>query len=116
LIGKHILLMINHAPHGSIHFSEGLRAATGLIASTDELNISVVFLGEGVYAALSGLERGEAAKYVATLAEWGFGLSAESESLAEREIPVGELAADVKVISRAQVLDLIRAADFTIDF
>jgi sulfur relay (sulfurtransferase) DsrF/TusC family protein len=113
---KNVVLTINHAPFGSNHFVEGLRAAMGLIASTDEFNIFVIFLGEGIYAALTELERNEASKYIATLTDYGFRLSAEKESLVERGLPADDIALDVEVIGRSQVLELLNAADFTIDF
>jgi sulfur relay (sulfurtransferase) DsrF/TusC family protein len=113
---KNVVVIINHAPHGSIFFLEGLRAAMGLIASTDELNITILFLGEGVWGALSGLDRGDGSKYIATMAEWGFRLNAESESLAERGINTHNMAQDVEIIQRSQAIKLLHTSDFTLSF
>lgn len=113
---KQVLLTLNHAPHGSIFYAEGLRAAVGVTAGVDEHSIVVVFLGEGAYAALKGFDRSETARYIGTLADWDYGLKVERESLEVRGISADEVAPDIEIVPRLKVLALLRAADFTIDF
>ncbi|MEW6365715.1 MAG: DsrE family protein [Acidobacteriota bacterium] len=113
---KTMLLTINHAPHGSVHCVEGLRAAMGMISTPDEHNVSIVFLGDGAFSVLAGVERNEAARYMATLAEWSCRLAVEKESLEAAGIRPDEIASDVEIIPRAEVLSLIGGADFVIDF
>ena len=113
---KTVMLTINHAPHGSVFCTEGLRAALGVISTPDEHDTVVVFLGDGAYSALAGVDRSEAARYIATLSEWGYRLTVETESLEMAGIRDDEVAPDVEIVPRTRVLALLAAADFVIDF
>lgn len=113
---RHILFTINHAPFGSVFYTEGLRAAVGATSGTDEHTVDVVYLGEGVYFALKEVNRADSTKYIQTLAETGCRLKAEEESLTARGITREELADDIEVIGRDTVRQLIAQADFTVDF
>ena len=113
---KRILFTINHAPVGSIHYSEGLRAAVGATSGIDEHKVDVVYLGDGVYFALKKADRRDSAKYIDTLAQSGCRLKAEQESMDSQHIAREELAEDVEVISREAVRGLAAQADFTVDF
>ena len=113
---KHVLITMNHAPYGSIYHTEGLRAVVGATSGIDEHSVDVVYLGDGVYFALKGVDRSDSAKYIGTLAKGGNRLKAERESLEARGIGKAELAEDIDVISRSDVLALINKADVTIDF
>ncbi len=113
---RHILFTINHAPFGSIFYTEGLRAVVGATAGIDEHTVDVVYLGEGVYYALKGVDRSDARVYLETLSKMGVKLKAERESLEERNVRAEEVAEDIEVIPRAAVHELIAKADFTMDF
>ena len=113
---KRILFTINHAPFGSIHYTEGLRAAVGATSGVDEHQVDVVYLGDGVYFALQKVDRKDSAKYIETLAQSGCRFKAERESLEARGIGREELASDIEVISRDAVRALVAQADFTADF
>ncbi len=114
---KNVLITINHAPHGSIFCAEGLREAMGVISTPDEHNVVVVFLGDGAYAALAGVDRSdEVARSIAALAEWGYKLEVEMESLESAGIQSHEVAPDVEIIPRTKLLDQIGASDFVVDF
>ena len=113
---RHVLVTFNHAPYGSIYYSEGLRAAVGVTSGVDEHSVDVLYLGEGVRFALKDIDRRDSARYLATLASSGAKLRVEREALAERGIEEGDLAEDVEVIDRRQALELVRRADLTIDF
>lgn len=113
---KHVLFTINHAPYGSIWYTEGLRAVVGVTAGIDEHTVDVVYLGDGAYFALKGVDRTDSAKYLGTLASSDYHLRVERESLAARGIREDEVAADVKVVSRSDVVGMILRADVTIDF
>ncbi|MDA8187462.1 MAG: DsrH/TusB family sulfur metabolism protein [Dehalococcoidales bacterium] len=113
---KHVLFTFNHAPYGSIWYNEGLRAVVGVTSGIDEHTVDVVYVGDGVYFTLKGVERTDSAKYLGTLAKAGYKLKAERESLEARGIDPSELAEDVEVISRADVVALVDRADATIDF
>lgn len=113
---KHVLFTLNHAPYGSIWYTEGLRAVVGVTSGLDEHTVDVVYLGDGAYFALKGVERTDSAKYLGTLAKLGYRLKVERESLAARGIREEEVAEDVEIIPRSQVLELVQRADVTIDF
>lgn len=113
---KHVLFTINHAPYGSIWYTESLRAVVGVTSGIDEHTVDVVYLGDGAYFALKGVDRTDSAKYIGTLAGMDYRLSVEKESLAAKGIREDELAPDIQIISRGDVLALIGKADVTIDF
>lgn len=113
---RRILFTINHAPFGSIHYTEGLRAVVGATSGIDEHEVDVLYLGDGVYFALRGVDRSDTLKYIDTLAQAGRKLKVERESLQERGIAHQDLAPDVEVIPRSAVRDLIARADFTVGF
>jgi len=113
---RHVLFTFNHAPYGSIYYTEGLRAVVGATSGIDEHTVDVLYLGEGVYFALKGVDRTDSAKYLGTLSGSGCKLKVEEESLSQRGISKAELAEDIEVISRSQALALINEADLTVDF
>jgi len=113
---KHVLVTFNHAPHGSIYYAEGLRAALGVTAGIDEHTVDILCLGDGVYFALKEADRGTAPGYLERLQSLGSHIKVEQESLAARDILEEELAEDVEIVSRGEVLALLEKADATIDF
>lgn len=113
---KHVLFTFNHAPYGSIFYNEGLRAVVGVTSGIDEHSVDVVYLGDGAYFALKGVDRADSSKYLGTLSKMGYPLRVERESLEARGIKESEIASDIEIIPRTAVLDLVRKADLTIDF
>lgn len=113
---KRVLITFNRAPFGSIHYTEGLRAVVGVTSGIDEHVVDVVYLGDGVYFTLAGVDRSDSRLYLDTLHTLGYNLKVERESLTARGLTETDLASDVQIIGREQVLDLIRQADVTIDF
>jgi sulfur relay (sulfurtransferase) DsrF/TusC family protein len=113
---KHVLFTFNHDPYGSIWYTEGLRAAVGVTSGIDEHTVDVVYLGDGVNFLRKGVDRTDSKKYIDTLSKLGYKLKAEKESLEAQGIGQGDLAAEVEVIPRSQVLSLLEKADVTIDF
>lgn len=113
---KHVLITFNYAPYGNIYYTEGLRAVVGVTSGIDEHTIDVVYLGDAVLFALKDVSRADTAKYLGTLAKAGYRLKAEEESLKARGVSLEQLAADIEVIPRQEVLALINKADLTIDF
>lgn len=113
---RHVLFTFNHDPYGSIWYTEGLRAVVGVTSGIDEHSVDVLYLGDGVNFLRKSVDRTDSAKYLGTIAKLGYRLKAEKESLEARGINPAELADDVDVVSRSQVVDLIKKADLTIDF
>jgi sulfur relay (sulfurtransferase) DsrF/TusC family protein len=113
---KSVVVTMHHAPFGTTHYTEGLRAAVGVTAGIDEHQVEVVFLGDGVLYTLKDVERTDSLHYLSTLKDLGARLYVEAESLEARSIETGALAEDVEVIPRSRVLELLLGADHTIDF
>jgi sulfur relay (sulfurtransferase) DsrF/TusC family protein len=116
LAEKKVIVSFNHAPYGTIFYTEGLRAAVGVTAGLDEHSVNSVFLGDGVYFTLKDVNRDDSSKYLTTLSDMGSKLYAEEESLQERNISTDQVADDVEVVPRSRVLELFREADCNIDF
>lgn len=113
---KKVLVSFNRAPYGTIFYTEGMRAALGVTSGIEENEVAVVFVGEGVYFTLKGIDRTDTSKYLSTLAKQDAPLYAEEESLSERGISEEDMADDIKIIPRAEVLKLYKDTDFNIDF
>lgn len=113
---RHVLITLNHAPYGSIYYTEGLRAVVGVTSGIDEHTVDVLYLGDGVYFVLKDVDRSDSTRYLATLSALGVNVKAEKESLQARSISESDLADDVDVVSRDEALELVRRADLTIDF
>lgn len=113
---KHVLFTLNHAPYGSIWYTEGLRAVVGVTSGFEEHTVDVVYLGDGAYFALKNVERTDSARYLGTLAKLDYRLKVERESLAARGIAEQEVAEDIEIVPRTAVLELVKKADVTVDF
>jgi sulfur relay (sulfurtransferase) DsrF/TusC family protein len=113
---RHVLITINHAPYGSIFYTEGLRAVVGVSGGVDEHTVDVLYLGEGVRYLGKEVDRTDSARYLATLSALGVSLKAEREALQARGIEESDLADDAEIVSRQEALGLVRQADLTIDF
>lgn len=113
---RHVLITFNHAPYGSIYYTEGLRAVVGVTSGIDEHTVDVLYLGDGVHFAVKDVDRSDSTRYLATLSALGVNLKAEKEALRARSISESDLADDVEVISLDEALGLVRRADLTIDF
>jgi sulfur relay (sulfurtransferase) DsrF/TusC family protein len=113
---KRVLFVFYRPPFGTIHYSEGLRAAIGMTIGRDNHEVDVLYLGDGVYFALRDVDRGETLYYLNMLLDEGCLPKVEEESLAHRGIVRAEVAGDMEVVSRLQALELIAEADITFDF
>lgn len=113
---KNVLVTMNRPPYGDIYYTEGLRATVGVTSGIDENLVNVVYIGDGAYFALKGVDRTDSSKYIETLEKQGCKLLVEKESMLERGIDEKDVADDVKVTSRSEVLKLIQEADQTISF
>jgi len=114
---KNILFMFLRAPFGSIHYTEGMRAAVGMMAGLDEHKVTVAYLGDGAYYCLKGSDKSESAGYVKTIADIsGADYYVEKESMDERGIAADELDEMFKVISRDDLAKLIAENDVVYDF
>jgi sulfur relay (sulfurtransferase) DsrF/TusC family protein len=111
-----VVFSFHHAPYGTIYYTEGLRAAVGATSGIDEHKVHLVYMGDGVYYTLKGVDRTDAQKYLNTLVGLGVKPYVEEEALAERAVAREDLAGDVEVIPRSKILDLYKNADLNVDF
>ncbi len=111
-----VLITMNQVPFGSIYYTEGLRAAVGITSGIDENVATVAYLGDGVYFTLHGVDRKDTEKYILTLQKLGAKLVVEKESLKERGIKERDVATEFDILPRKEILTLVQAADFVIDF
>lgn len=113
---KRAVIALHHSPHSSAYLAEGLRAAVGIMAGDDEHMVEVVFLGDGVYGMLVGMDRRPWARHLAALVKQGVRLRVEKESLEALGISPQELAPEAEVVPRSRVSLMMSGADFTVDF
>lgn len=115
---RDVTVLLTRAPYGRVHVPEGLRAARGVAAGFDRHDVTVVFTGDGVYAAREAVDR-EALNlpgHIADLRAENGEMVADAVAMAERGIDSEEIADDVTVRSGEAVTELIRDADRTLDF
>lgn len=113
-----VVVLLRRAPYGRVHVPEGLRAARGVAAGFDRHDVTVIYTGDGVYAARASVDR-EALNMPGhiedLLAEDGEML-ADAAAMQERGLERSEIAADVTVESSETIGERIRSADHTLDF
>ncbi|HHT9120072.1 MAG TPA: DsrE family protein [Candidatus Hypogeohydataceae bacterium YC41] len=116
MVQRSVLITINRPPYGSIYYTEGLRAAVGVTSGIDENIVTVVYLGDGSYFTLKGVDRKDTDKYLSTLKKQGTRLIVQKESLQERGIKESEIETDFEILPTKEILDLMQRVDFTMDF
>lgn len=114
---KKIIISFNRAPHGTAFYSEGLRAAAkGSMGLYQDHRVDIIFLGDGVFCALKGVDGTDLALYKETLAQHGSKLYCEEESIEAGGIDRRDLMDDIAVVPRSQVIRLYSEADISIAF
>ncbi len=111
-----VLVTINRPPYGSIFYTEGLRAAVGVTSGVDENQVTIAYLGDGIYFALKGVDRKDTDKYLGTLKKQKARLVVEKESLKDRGFKETEVDEGFEVLSTKEIFSLLQEADFTMDF
>lgn len=113
---KHIVVTFHRSPVGQNGCVEGLRAAVGLTAGTEENTVACIFFGHAVLFALRDADRREARKHIDTLVAAKAPLLVDEASLDSRRLQAGDLAEPFAVASRTVVVDALQAADATLAF
>ena len=114
---KKILFMFLRPPFGNIYYTEGLRAAVGMMSGLDEHKVTCVYLGDGAFYSLKDRYKEDTRGYLNTLEKFGeLNLNVEKESLDELDISEDEVDTMFKVVSRDEVADMIKECDFAYDF
>ncbi|NTU90974.1 MAG: sulfurtransferase complex subunit TusC [Chlorobiaceae bacterium] len=115
---RKIMHVMRHAPHGKIYTYEGLEMI--LIMAAYEQDLSVVFIGDGVFALKKGQEtagigiKGFAKTFMALEGYDVEKLYADADSLAERGLTPDDLLVDVKVLDSYEIGALMNEQDVII--
>ncbi|ARM30048.1 sulfurtransferase complex subunit TusC [Prosthecochloris sp. HL-130-GSB] len=115
---KKIMHVMRHAPHGTIYTYEGLEMI--LIMAAYEQDISVAFVGDGVYALKKGQDtsgidiKGFARTFLALDGYDVEKLYVDEESLEERGLTEDDLVVDVEVMSSGEIGRLMNEQDVVI--
>ncbi len=114
---KQLLIIFQQPPIGTIYYAEGLRLAMGVATmSKEEHTVEIVYNGDGAYFALQSVDRIGAAPFISALLRAGCVLKVDEESLASRHISHDSVATDIEIINHSKVKELIKHADFGLNF
>jgi tRNA 2-thiouridine synthesizing protein C len=108
------------APYGSVYTAEGFRTMMGI--AVFEMDISVVFLDDGVYALLKDqdpekLDMKPLGDGFPMLTEFDVDkFHVHDESLAERGLKPEDLLMDVEVVDSAQIAQILETAGRVLPF
>lgn len=115
---KKIMHVLRHAPHGTIYTYEGLEMI--LIMAAYEQDLSVVFIGDGVYALKKNQEtagigiKGYAKTFMALDGYDVEKLYVDKHSLEERGLTEDDLVVAVEVLDAGEIGGLMREQDVII--
>jgi len=115
---KKIMHVLRHAPHGTIYSYEGLEMI--LIMAAYEQDLSVVFIGDGVYAIKKNQDtagigiKGFAKTFMALDGYDVEKLYVDRVSLEERGLSENDLVVDVEVLDSAAIGALMNGQDVII--
>jgi sulfur relay (sulfurtransferase) DsrF/TusC family protein len=113
---KKLLYHFNRAPHGTIFWTEGFRAAVGATAGIDEHKVTILFQADGVWYTLKNIDKRENDGYLQTLEEAGTEYYVVKEDLEKRGIGEDEVQENIRIIPREEALALYKEADFILDW
>jgi sulfur relay (sulfurtransferase) DsrF/TusC family protein len=106
---KNVLIIIKSTPFRRINYYEALRVAVGLWEHT----VSVIWMGDGIYAALNSMDQTLTNRF---LEEIDLNLFVEEEALHERGFKVSDVLHNAKVINREKISELILDAQTSLVF
>jgi tRNA 2-thiouridine synthesizing protein C len=115
-----VAVLMRKAPYGSVYTAEGFRTLMGI--AVFEMDISVVFMDDGVYALLAGQDPGKLD--MKPLGD-GFPMLRDfdvdkfyvhDESLAERGLTTEDLVMEVEVVNGAQIAEILDQAGKVLPF
>jgi tRNA 2-thiouridine synthesizing protein C len=115
---KKIMHVLRHAPHGTIYSYEGLEMI--LIMAAYEQDLSVVFIGDGVYAIKKNQDtagigiKGFAKTFMALDGYDVEKLYVDRLSLEERGLSEEDLLVDVEVLDSSEIGALMNGQDVII--
>ena len=115
-----VAVVMRKAPYGSVYTAEGLRTLMGI--AVFEMDISVVFMDDGVFALAKGqnpgkLEMKPLGDAFPMLGEMGVQrFYVHDESLAERGLTAEDLVLPAEVVTGAQIAQILQEAGKVLPF
>jgi tRNA 2-thiouridine synthesizing protein C len=119
-MSKKVAVLLRKAPYGSVYTAEGFRTLMGI--AVFEMDISVVFLDDGVYALVEGqdpaqLDMKPIGDAFPMLAEFGVQrFYVHDQSLAERGLSAADLVLDVEVVDGVRIAQILEQAGKVLPF
>jgi tRNA 2-thiouridine synthesizing protein C len=113
-------VVMRKAPYGSVYTAEGFRTIMGI--AVFEMDIDVVFLDDGVYALVKGqnpekLDMKPLGDGFPMLGDFGVNkFYVHDESLAERGLTADDLVVPAKVVSSAEIAQIMEEAGKVLPF
>jgi len=113
-------VLMRKAPYGTVYTAEGFRTLMGI--AVFEMEISVVFVDDGVYALVAGQAPGKLGMKplgdaFPMLSEFGAtDFYVHDESLRERGLTADDLVMDVTIVDSAQVAHILESAGKVLPF
>jgi tRNA 2-thiouridine synthesizing protein C len=115
-----VAVVMRKAPYGSVYTAEGYRTIVGI--AVFELDISVVFVDDGVYDLVRGqdpskLDMKPLGDGFPALTEFGVTkFFVHDESLAERGLAAKDLVMDVEIVDSARIAQILETAGKVLPF
>jgi tRNA 2-thiouridine synthesizing protein C len=119
-MGNTVAVLMRKAPYGSVYTAEGFRTLMGI--AVFEMDISVVFMDDGVYALIGGqdpekLDMKPLGDGFPMLTEFDVEkFFVHDESLAERGLTPEDLLMDVEIVDGARVAEILESAGKVLPF
>ncbi len=110
--GKKICVILKSKPFSTINYYEGLRSAAGLW----EHQVSFIWMGDGVFAALKNVDTTLTHRYFSELPDAGVALYVEEDALRERGFSANDTAPGIKPVNREKIAELLAQADASLVF
>ncbi len=111
-MGKKIILLIHSTPYREMNNYEVLRASLSLI----DHQVSVAWIGEGVFFPLRTSEKGNTQQILSLLKEMGVKLLVDSDQLRERGYGPQDLASFAEPVSHPDLVTILSQADSVLSF
>ena len=119
-MGDRVAVLMRKAPYGSVYAAEGFRSMMGV--GVFELDISVIFVDDGVYALLKGqdpeaLEMKPLGDGFPMLPEFGVTkFYVHDSSLSERGLTADDLVVDVEILDDAGIARELESSGVVLPF
>ncbi len=119
-MGETVAVLMRKAPYGSVYTAEGFRSMMGI--GVFEMDVSVVFVDDGVYALVkgqdpAGLDMKPLGDAFPVLADFGVTkFYVHDDSLTERGLTPDDLVMDVEIVDGAGAAQVLESAGLVLPF